>query len=636
MKQRWLSILFFCSLISNYTFTLPLSVYAKTKIKQTTAGDRKTLTPVKHIIIIIGENHSFDNVFAVYQPKNGETIQNLLAEGIVKGDGTLGPYAVLATQFKAYNTQAFESLPRLTNAYSTLPTPNTTYAPSIPWAVQNPNLYPDPGLEANDEPLLKLGGTRQAENMPDNRFPNNLPNGPFQITRYVKYSAYTGDPIHRFFQGWLQSNCRISNANPYNPSGCLHNLYTWVAIQTDIGSYEKQMTIPFPSELTNQGGVQMGFYNMERGDASYFRWLADHFSINDNYHQSIMGGSTSNAIAIGTGDELFYENKTGRASVPPMNEIGNPNSLKVSNNSYNQDNSMGVYVDCSNITKPGILPIRSYLESLLYNPRTKCSPNTYYLINNFNPGFHRDGTIDKTGLSIPPSTVRTIGDELSAHKVSWSYYGEGFHRGTSRTDYYCKICNPFQYSNSIMTTPLKNNIKGLKNFYQALHSNTLPDVSFVKPDSLLDGHPASSKLELFEGFVKKVVNGVKKSIYWKNTAIIITMDESGGFYDSGYIQPLDFFGDGPRVPLIVVSIFSRGGHIDHTYTDHASLLKFIEKNWFLPPLSGRSRDNLPNPISNNMTPYVPVNSPAIGDLTEIFHFNPLEQNRWVKKGKKNG
>jgi phospholipase C len=97
------------------------------------------------------------------------------------------------------------------------------------------------------------------------------------------------------------------------------------------------------------------------------------------------------------------------------------------------------------------------------------------------------------------------------------------------------------------------------------------------------------------------------------------MDEGGGFYDSGYIQPLDFFGDGPRIPLIIVSPFTTGGHISHKYADHVSILKFIERNWRLAPLTTRSRDNFPNPITDG-DPYVPVNSPAISDLFDLFHF----------------
>ena len=107
---------------------------------------------------------------------------------------------------------------------------------------------------------------------------------------------------------------------------------------------------------------------------------------------------------------------------------------------------------------------------------------------------------------------------------------------------------------------------------------------------------------------------------WQDTAILITFDESGGYYDSGYIQPIDFFGDGPRTVLIAVSPFAKAGFVDHTYTDHVSIIKFIERNWRLKPLSARSRDNLPNPIVLSHEPYFPRNSPAIGDLMTMFHF----------------
>ena len=83
---------------------------------------------------------------------------------------------------------------------------------------------------------------------------------------------------------------------------------------------------------------------------------------------------------------------------------------------------------------------------------------------------------------------------------------------------------------------------------------------------------------------------------------------------------MDFFGDGSRIPLIVVSPFTRGGHVSHEYGDHVSILKFIEANWGLSPISDRSRDRLPNPVQSGANPYVPVNSPAIGDLMSMFRF----------------
>jgi phospholipase C len=165
-------------------------------------------------------------------------------------------------------------------------------------------------------------------------------------------------------------------------------------------------------------------------------------------------------------------------------------------------------------------------------------------------------------------------------------------------------------------------IQDTTNLYDDIASGSLPAVSIVKLSGLVDGHPASSKLDLFEGFTKKIADAVKKNpTLWKDTVIFITFDEGGGYYDSGYVQPLDYFGDGTRIPLIVVSPYSKGGRISHEYSDHVSILKFIEKNWGLETVTRRSRDNFPNPISAPGNPYVPVNSPAIDDLFSLFDFD---------------
>jgi phospholipase C len=169
--------------------------------------------------------------------------------------------------------------------------------------------------------------------------------------------------------------------------------------------------------------------------------------------------------------------------------------------------------------------------------------------------------------------------------------------------------------------PLRSNLQNLDSFFTDVSESTLGAVSFVKPDILLDGHPGTSTPPLFEAFVQKIISEVQKQpSLWQTTAILITFDESGGYYDSGYIQPIDFFGDGPRTVLIAVSNFAKKGFVDHTYTDHASILKFIERNWRLKPLSPRSRDNLPNPVTLAHEPYFPRNSPAIGDLMTMFQF----------------
>jgi phospholipase C len=169
-------------------------------------------------------------------------------------------------------------------------------------------------------------------------------------------------------------------------------------------------------------------------------------------------------------------------------------------------------------------------------------------------------------------------------------------------------------------------IQDTVNLYSDIANGTLPAVSFVKPSGYVDGHPSSSKLDLFEGFVKNIVDQVEASpTYTRDTVILITEDEGGGYYDSGYVQPLDFFGDGTRIPLLVVANpqylpLRATGYISHKYPDHVSILKFIERNWYLPPVTHRSRDNFPNPLQLEES-YAPLNSPALDDLFDFFDFD---------------
>ena len=263
-----------------------------------------------------------------------------------------------------------------------------------------------------------------------------------------------------------------------------------------------------------------------------------------------------------------------------------------------------------------------------------CAQGHFYQVDNEYPYYdHLGGVISQADVnefpagptfSIGPQTIPTIGDSLSAANIPWKYYGEGYDNADKQAlanTLYCAICNAFQYSRSIMTGPLKSNLQDLPSFFTDVAEGTLPAVSFVKPDILLDSHPGTSTPPLFEGFVQNIIQAVQQNpSLWQDTAILITFDESGGYYDSGYIQPIDFFGDGPRTVLIAVSPFAKPGSVDHTYADHASILKFIEHNWYLQPLSNRSRDNLPNPTTFRHEPYFPRNGPAIGDLTTMFQF----------------
>lgn len=345
-----------------------------------------------------------------------------------------------------------------------------------------------------------------------------------------------------------------------------------------------------------------------------------------------MGGTGANHIFLGYGDDIYYTDGNGNAATPPSNQIENPNPQPNTNNYYTQDGySGGSYVNCADTAQPGVAPIVDYLQSLDRPVAPNCEPGHYYIVNNYNPGYLANGALGAplTQFTVPPTNLRGIADELLDHNISFRYYGEQWDFNvkdptfSNHYDAYCNICNFMQYSTRIMTNPKlrSQHIAGETQLFTDLSNGTLPAVSWVKPSGFNDGHPASSKLDLYEGFVKKVIDSLQANPkLWASTAVFVTVDEGGGYYDSGYIQPLDFFGDGTRIPLIIVSPFARGGRVVHEYSDHVSTLKFIERNWGLPPITSRSRDNLPNPVATRSNPYVPMNGPAIDDLMKAFNF----------------
>jgi phospholipase C len=558
----------------------------------------QTTTPIKHVIVIVGENHTFDNVYATYKPPRGQKVWNLRSEGIVKANGSPGPNVAKAAQWTATDTSSdgYSNHPKLVAPYKTLPQPNTTYV--------------DPRCD---------GG--QTEETPDTRFPANLPNAPFQITRYIPYDeihqnarvcdngAYVGDPLHRFYQMNQQTDRNTQK------------LWVW----TDQSAGDSNGAPPADTDL---GAVSMGFYNVQHGDAPVFGYLAKHFSMSDNYHQAVMGGTGTNHVALGSGLAASYEDLNGTPTTPPANQIENPNAQPGTNDWYTQDGySGGTYSKCADTSSPGVATIIDYLHQNWPGASSHCAPNTYYMLNNYNPGYLANGTPDPGPFAVPPQspkTYPTIGDELSKHSISWGYFGQDWNNGNPNLNQYCNICNPFQYSTSIMTNPTqrKEHLHGLDTFQAEAGAGSLPAVSIVKPEGTFDGHPAYSTLAAFEAFASTVIGDVAKNpTLWKSTAIFVTMDEGGGYYDSGYIQPVSFFGDGTRVPMLAVSPFVQPGHIDHTYTDHVSVLKFIEANWGLAPLSALSLDNLPNPDATASDPYVPTNGPAIGNLMSLFDFH---------------
>jgi phospholipase C len=579
-----------------------------------------TATPIKHVVIIVGENRSFDHLFATYVPQHPEEgIHNLLSEEIVTAAGTPGRLFSKALQYQITSVpnggRFFISADlKHKTPYPRLPPPDVNTAPAVsPYADLLSLPGGDPGLPPEDEFLLETGGTGLAYTLgPDTRIANvtALPPGPFQMTGpTMPFDAFTGDLSHLFFTMMQQMDCAMDDehVSPGNPTGCLHDLQS--AVNT---TYETPA-----GDTPHDTGQTMAFYNMQQGDAPLFKSLADQYSMSDNYHQPVFGGTGPDSEILGFADQLFFSDGHGNPATPI--DIFDPDPQPGTLNLYS---AFGAWFNCSDETQPGVSAIANYLRALPYAVQSNCGEGLYWAAININPAFTAKG-LARAGVVLPPTTQRSIGDVLTAHNVTWKYYGGGFNATgtTSPLAAYCSICNPFQYESNYPAM-IADHMRDVTDLFTDLAKGTLPAVSYVKPDFYLDGHPRSSKWTLFEAFVKNIIELAQSNPeQWAKTAIFVTVDESGGYYDSGFIQPVDFFGTGPRIPMIAVSPFSTGGHISHVYSEHTSFVKFVERNWKLQgTLSERSRDNLPNPVQDSDNPYVPRNMPAIGDLFDLFRF----------------
>ncbi len=308
------------------------------------------------------------------------------------------------------------------------------------------------------------GGNGQASGEPDARLNYNghdashLPPGPFQITsQSFPYDTYAASPVHRFYQMWQQLDCDAASVTESNGSGCLADLFPWVEVTVGAGSNGAAQPAGFSNTSTGEGSTAMGFYNVQQGDAPYLKLLADTYSMSDNYHQAVNGGTGANHIMLGTGDAIWFSDANGHQAVPPnygvnptdptvplagnpssLSEVENPNPQPGTNNYYIEDGygggsgvpgassnyGGGSYTDCADPSQPGVRPILDYLGSLPTRIHSRCQPGHYYLLNNYNPGYFGDGTNAYTDTNssnyvytIPPSTLRNIGDLLNAQPV---------------------------------------------------------------------------------------------------------------------------------------------------------------------------------------------------------------------------
>ncbi len=421
-------------------------------------------------------------------------------------------------------------------------------------------------------------------------------------------------------------------------------------------------------------------------DTIPFMWSwAKHFVLFDNFRQTVVGPSTPNAIAIiagQSGETQWALHPDEGASVTYANPTF-PNVLGASYGSKVTPSNSNAFVPI--VADPGPFP-GSNLDTNKVKPPYNTDENpanpTLNLTFATQPLSFMGYDIDRIIKSDPnPSAdLRDVQADIREiasfnRPVNWGWYQQGFDANDTPDPTsgitpnsgpqaylsgYVLHHNAPQYFAYLADNPqvLNTNLHGAKDFFDAVEGRTLPrdgGVFYLRGgydnnDGLVpvdptpavenafignDDHPAYSDQQISEALSARAITDIANSPYWSQSAIIITYDETDGFYD--HVSPMkrSTFADGsileagPRIPTIVISPYSASGEISHRYGEHGSIIKFINELNGLVPLArlpdeerGRflgkrdlGQDNLgPSDDPDN----------EVGDLTEAFDYDRLE------------
>ncbi|HYL27539.1 MAG TPA: alkaline phosphatase family protein, partial [Candidatus Nitrosotalea sp.] len=214
---------------------------------------------------------------------------------------------------------------------------------------------------------------------------------------------------------------------------------------------------------------------------------------------------------------------------------------------------------------------------------------------------------------------------LHAHRVSWAYYVmAGTEPDCANDQEDCGpvqqkaktpgIWNPLPYFDTVKRDGELGNIQDLRNFYVAARNGTLPSVVWICPAGPYSEHPPGL-VSRGQAYVTGLINAIMSGPDWKSTAIFLTWDDWGGFYDHVVPPKVDENGYGLRVPAMVISPYARRGFIDHQTLSHDAYVKFIEDDFLDGERIDPKTDGRPD-----LRPTVRENVPILGDLRKDFDF----------------
>ncbi len=225
---------------------------------------------------------------------------------------------------------------------------------------------------------------------------------------------------------------------------------------------------------------------------------------------------------------------------------------------------------------------------------------------------------------------------LHKHHVSWRYY---MFNGTeplcdSNTTESCtpvtngpqsaSIWYPLRWFDTVHNDRQTENIQSVKHLFAAATSGTLPAVSWAVPSATVSEHNLQARISPGQTYVTGLINTLMRGPEWRSTAIFLSWDDWGGFYDSAVPPKVDENGYGLRVPGLVISPYAKRGYIDHQTLSFDAYAKFIEDDFLNRARLDPSTDGRPDP-----RPDVRENAPQLGDLVKDFNFNQRPRKRVI-------
>ncbi len=408
---------------------------------------------------------------------------------------------------------------------------------------------------------------------PSDRFPSGLPNGPFQIDAPPlnrRYDEVLPSPIHAYYENVEQINGGRNNA--------------FVA-------------------MSNTGAWSMGYWDGSR--MKLWKW-AQEYTLADHFFMAAFGGSYLNHQWLICACTPTFTDAPARMR-PQLEADGR---LKKRPDSPPSAMDGPVHVFDGNVSPDG------FTVNTLQPP---------YQPSGIAPAEGGDLDLADAGKApLPPQTLKTIGDTLSAKGISWAWYAGGWDAALAdgqrpasekRAVIYATAPNqlafqphhqPFNYYARFApgTADRAEHLKDYDDFVAAIDAGTLPQVSFYMPVGRLNQHPSYTDLAQGDTHLDELLQRLRRSPQWSKMAVILTYDENGGYWD--HVPPPtgpgwgDRWGPGTRIPALIVSPFAKRGFVDKTPYDTTSIIKFITRRFGLEPLRG-----------------VRANA---GDLTDAFDF----------------